>query len=61
MNVGHLFVLGIYDSETYKVTNGEWSYTQPAWSRDGTQLFAYQHRKTEAHKFGDIVVIQLQD
>ncbi len=60
-NVGHLYTVRIDGTDLHKVTDGKWSYVQPAWSEDGTKLFAYQKQETAAYEFGDIVVIGLQN
>jgi TolB protein len=57
--VGQLYLIKPDGSELRRVTHGPWSYVQPAWSGDGSSLYAKQGEETVNYEFGDIVRIPL--
>lgn len=57
--VGQLYLIKPDGSGLRRVTDGPWSYVQPAWSADGLSLFAKQGEETRDHEFGDVVQIRL--
>jgi TolB protein len=60
-NVGQIFVIQPDGENLRQVSFGPWGYAQPAWSTDGTRIFAYQFQETPAVEVGDIVHIDLED
>jgi Tol biopolymer transport system component len=60
-NTGQLYLIRPDGSDLRRITSGPWSYAQPAWSTDGSALFAYQHQETVEYEFGDVVRIDLGD
>ena len=58
--VGQLYLIKPDGSGLRRVTNGPWSYVQPAWGVDGSSLYAKQGEETYDHEFGDVVRIRLQ-
>lgn len=59
--VGQLYLVRPDGSDLRRVTDGPWSYVQPAWSSDGSSLYAKQGEDTTTHEFGDVVHIKLQE
>lgn len=57
--VGQLYLIKPDGSKLRRVTDGPWSYVQPAWSGDGSSLYAKQGEETSDHEFGDVVRIRL--
>ena len=57
--VGQLYLIKPDGSELRRVTDGPWSYVQPAWSGDGSIIYAKQGEETRDHEFGDIVRIRV--
>jgi TolB protein len=60
-NVGHLYLVNVDGTGLQQITSGTWSYVQPAWSHDGSKLFAYQNQETADFEFGDVVVVDVPD
>ena len=60
-NTGQLYLIRPDGSDLRRITGGPWSYAQPAWSTDGSALFAYQHQEMVEYEFGDVVRIDLGD
>jgi len=58
-NTGQLYLIHPDGTGLRQITSGPWSYAQPAWSADGSALFAYQNQETSDFEFGDIVRIDL--
>ncbi len=58
-NVGHLYTIGVDGTDIRQITDGRWSYVQPAWSENSELLYAYQNEETDTYEFGDIVAIRL--
>lgn len=58
-SVGQIHVIEVDGGRVRQITEGSWSHTQPAWSADGTKLYAYQSREAEGFEYGGIVVIDL--
>lgn len=56
---GHIWSVAPDGSGLRQETQGIWSYAQPAWSFDGSSIFAYQSKETEDYEFGSIVEITL--
>jgi len=58
-NVGQLWVMAPDGTGLRQVTSGPWGHAQPAWSRDGSKLYAYRNFETADYEFGDVVVVDL--
>ena len=58
-NVGQLYIVNVDGTGIQRITSGPWSYVQPAWSHDGSSIFAYQNQETAAFEFGDVVVVSV--
>ncbi len=54
---GQLFTVAADGSNVRQITSGPWSYVQPAWSKDGTKLYAYQFMEYPEYEFGDVAEI----
>jgi TolB protein len=57
--VGQLYLIKPDGSRLRRVTDGPWSYVQPAWGGDSSSLYAKQGEETSDHEFGDVVRIRL--
>jgi Tol biopolymer transport system component len=56
-NVGQLYLVNVNGTGLQQLTGGPWSHVQPAWSHDGTMIYAYRNQETADYEFGDVVVI----
>ena len=54
---GSIWLISADGSGLRRLSQGPWSYAQPAWSSSGEYIYAYQNQETESHEFGSIVRI----
>jgi TolB protein len=60
-NVGQLYVVAVDGSGLQKVFDFHGSLTQPAWSKDGKSIYAYQAFEGPDYEFGNIVAVELNE
>lgn len=58
---GQIWLMRPDGTELRQLSHGPWSHAQPAWSFDGTRIYAYQLKETEEYEFGTVVSIAVED
>jgi TolB protein len=59
-NVGQIFVAHP-DGTRLKQISSNGSFAQPAWSRDGRRIYAYQNVETADYEYGDVIVLDFNE
>ena len=54
---GQIWLVNPDGSGLRQLSDNSWSHVQPAWSHDGRNIYAYQHKETATEEFGSIVRI----
>lgn len=54
-NVGHLYAVAVDGSGLRQLSDGPRGHVQPAFSRDGSRLHAYEYVEIDGYETGDVV------
>jgi len=47
-------------SDLQRLTSGDWSHVQPAWSAESTELSAFRFQEFETAEYGGVVIIPVR-